>query len=84
MELLLKNSDGKPSLSFTMVYTAFFVSLIWFTLSIFEIPHVKSFDMGTVTGFLTPLMALYFGRRWSDSRSSASEEDASTSSTNAP
>ena len=30
MSLLLKNSDGKPSLSFTMVYSGFFVSLIWF------------------------------------------------------
>jgi hypothetical protein len=79
MQLLLKNSEDKPSLSFTMVYTAFMLSLIWFGLSIFKIPHVKDFDVTTVTGFLTPLMALYFGRRWSDSRSSASEENVSTS-----
>jgi hypothetical protein len=78
MTLLLKNSDGKPSLSFTMVYTAFLVSLIWFALSIFEIKHVKSFDVGIVTGFLTPLMALYFGRRWNDGKSSSSTDDGST------
>lgn len=80
MHLLLKNSDGKPSLSFTMVYSGFFVSLIWFGLSIFKIPHVKDFDVTVVTGFLTPLMALYFGRRWSDSR----EENPSTPSSSTP
>ena len=77
MQLLLKNSDGKPSLSFTMVYTAFLVSLVWFALSIFEIPHVKSFDVTTASGFLTPLMALYFGRRWTDSKTQTSEEPSS-------
>ncbi len=76
MQLLLQNSDGKPSLSFTMVYTTFAASLLWFTLSIFKIPHVKDFDVTTASGFLTPLMALYFGRRWSDSKSSQSEEPA--------
>jgi hypothetical protein len=80
MELLLKNSDGKPSLSFTMVYMVFFVSLLWFTLSMFEIPHVKGFDVTTASGFLTPLIALYFGRRWSDSRNSTSEEGGSGNS----
>ena len=77
MALLLKNSDGKESLSFTMVYTAFFVSLLWFTLSIFKIPHIKDFDVTTASGFLTPLMALYFGRRWNDSKATPSEETSS-------
>lgn len=74
MQLLLQNSDGKLSLSFTMVYMVFFVSLLWFTLSIFEIPHVRSFDVVTTSGFLTPLMALYFGRRWNDTKTTPSEE----------
>jgi hypothetical protein len=73
MSLLLKNSDGKPSLSYTMVYTSFVVSLIWFALSVFKIPHVKDFDVTTVTGFLTPLMALYFGRRWNEKTNSSEE-----------
>lgn len=65
---LLKNSDGKPSASFTMVYSAFVVSLIWFALSLFEIPHVRQFDVAMASGFLTPLIGLYFGRRWSDGK----------------
>lgn len=80
MQLLLKNSDDKPSLSFTMVYTAFVISLVWFGLSIFKIPHVKDFDVTIVTGFLTPLMALYFGRRWNESKNSSSEESNTTNS----
>lgn len=80
MALLLKNSDGKSSLSFTMVYTAFIVSLVWFGLSVFKIPHVKDFDVSITTGFLTPLMALYFGRRWSEPKSNSNEESSSTTS----
>jgi hypothetical protein len=78
-QLLLKNSEGKPSLSFTMVYMVFFISLIWFALSIFEIPHVKAFDVTTASGFLSPLMALYFGRRWTDSKTSSGSTPASPS-----
>jgi len=78
MALLLKNSDEKSSLSFTMVYTAFIVSLVWFGLSVFKIPHVKDFDVSITTGFLTPLMALYFGRRWSETKTN--EESSSTTS----
>lgn len=81
MSLLLKTSAGKPSLSYTMVYTSFVVSLVWFALSVFKIPHVKDFDVTIVTGFLTPLMALYFGRRWNESRTSPSEKPAPTTPT---
>ena len=49
MELLLKNSEGKPSLSFTMVYTSFLACLLWFLLSIFKIQHVKDFDVTRTT-----------------------------------
>jgi hypothetical protein len=82
MELLLKNSEGKPSLSFTMVYTSFLACLLWFILSIFKIQHIKDFDVTTASGFLSPMMALYFSRRWTDSRSSApnSAENNTTNS----
>ena len=68
MAFLLNNSENKPSLSFTMVYSAFVVALVWFALSVFSIPHVKPFDVTVASGFLTPLMGLYFGRRWTDSK----------------
>jgi len=78
MAFLFKNSDGKPSLSFTMVYTSFFVALLWFALSIVNTPHIKSFDVATASGFISPLLALYFGRKWSDSKTVT--PDSSTSS----
>lgn len=70
MALLLKNSDGKPSLSYTMVYMVFAVSLLWYLVSIISVPHIRAFDVTTASGFLSPLLALYFGRRWSDSKNS--------------
>jgi hypothetical protein len=64
MALLLKDSDGKPSVSFTMVFTTFCVCLLWLTVSIINIQHIRAFDVTTASGFLSPLLALYFGRRW--------------------
>lgn len=68
MKLLLKNSQGKDSLSFTMVYTSFAATLLWFILNIFSTPHIRAFDVTIATGFLTPLLALYFGRRWNENQ----------------
>ena len=73
MAFLFKNSEGKTSLSFTMVY-----ALVWFALSIVNTPHIKSFDVTTASGFLSPLLALYFGRKWSESKSTSTDSTPST------
>ena len=68
---LLKQSNGKPSASFTMVFLAFNVCLLWLFLSIVEgIGPIKprAFDAGQAMAFLSPLLALYFGRRFSDTK----------------
>lgn len=70
MAILLNNSDNKPSISFTMVYSVFAVSLLWYFVSIVNIPHIRAFDVTVASGFLSPLLALYFGRRWSDAKTS--------------
>ena len=79
MAFLLNNSEGKPSISFTMVYSAFAVSLLWYLVSIVSVPHIRAFDVTVASGFLSPLLALYFGRRWSDSRNSQ-QPNSNTSS----
>jgi len=79
MAFLLNNNEGKPSLSYTMVYTAFGVSLLWYLVSIINVPHIRAFDVTVASGFLSPLLALYFGRRWSDSRNSQ-QPNSNTSS----
>lgn len=78
MAFLLKNSEDKPSISFTMIYTAFAVSLLWYFVSIINIPHIRAFDVTTASGFLSPLLALYFGRRWNDSKNSSSTTPSSS------
>lgn len=76
---LLKQSDGRPSASFTMVFLAFNVCLLWLFLSIIEGAgpvKVRAFDSGQAMAFLAPLLGLYFGRRYTDPKSSASNEVA--------
>lgn len=65
--ILLKQSDGKPSVSFTMLIICFSIVMIWLLLSIFEgfgSVKIRQFDFPGVTLFLSSFFALYFGRRW--------------------
>jgi len=65
--MYLKDSDGKKSLSVTMVVVAFFVFLIAYILSIFEKLgplSIRPFDVAACSSFFIPLLTLYFGRRW--------------------
>lgn len=67
--LFLRQSDGKPSASFTIMFLTFNAILIWLLLSIFEgIGQIKvrAFDAGQAMTLFTPLAALYFGRRYTD------------------
>ena len=81
MAFLLKNSEGNPSLSYTMVYTTFFVSLLWYLVSIINVPHIRAFDVTVASGFLSPLLALYFGRKWTDSKNNTTTPATSTTPT---
>jgi hypothetical protein len=74
---LLKQSDGKPSVSFTMAFVGFNVVLLWLLLSIFEFSgpvKVRAFSSSDAMAFLTPLLMQYFGRRWVDAKNSPSNE----------
>lgn len=69
MGIWIKNTTGQASASLTMTVVAFLVVTIWLLVSIVaKIGHVeiREFDAGQAMGYLTPLLALYFGRRWSD------------------
>ena len=72
---LFKDADGKPSLSFTMAYLAFLACLIWLSISIANLPHIRAFDVTAAAGFLTPLLTLYFGRRWTNANAPAGRGD---------
>lgn len=77
--MLLKNSDGKPSGSFTMAIIGFSVVTLWLLLSIFsKIGNIdiRAFDAGQATAYLSPLLTLYFGRRYTDGKASKPDTDS--------
>jgi hypothetical protein len=67
----IKNTSGQKSASLTFVSVGFGVVTLWLLVSILsKIGHleIREFDSGTAMGYLTPLLALYFGRRWTDGK----------------
>lgn len=82
MALWLKNTVGQKSASLTFVTAGFVVVTLWLAVSIvakignFEI---REFDGSEAMAYLTPLLALYFGRRWTDVKGSI---DSGTSGAN--
>ncbi len=75
INLWLKNDQGKRSSSLTFTTVAFIAVTAWLflylTLKPFGI-NVPAFDAGVAMTYLTPIMALYFGRRWTESKTEAS------------
>ena len=64
---LFKQSDGKPSASFTMMMIGFVICSLWLLASIVEniagVP-IREFNGAEAMAYFTPLAMLYFGRRW--------------------
>jgi len=63
---LLTDTDGKKSVSFTMMCWTFVVLTIWLLLSVFE--HisgldVRAFDASGAAVWFAPIAALYWGRK---------------------
>lgn len=66
---LLKNSDGKSSVSFTMMVIGFIVVTLWLLLSIVEKVagfEIRAFDGTAAMAYMTPLLATYWGRKQQD------------------
>ena len=64
---LLKDSNGKESISYTMMVSGFIVITLWLIVSMFESIagiSIREFDAGQAMAYLSPIMALYFGRKW--------------------
>jgi hypothetical protein len=72
MALWLKNTSGQPSASLTFATIGFFVVTLWLLVSIVaKLGHmeIRPFSGSEAMAYLTPLLALYFGRRWTDGKS---------------
>jgi hypothetical protein len=71
MKLWMTRSDGKPSASVTFAAIAFAVTTIWFALSIVGKVgpvSIRPFDSSAAMAYLMPILALYFGRRYTDAQ----------------
>lgn len=67
----LKNTAGQPSASLTFAFIGFIVVTLWLVVSIVaKIGNIeiRQFDSGQAMGYLLPLLALYWGRRWTDGK----------------
>lgn len=63
---MLKNSDGQKSSSFTMMIVSFTVVTLWLLLSTVEgfgNIKIRAFSGSDAMAYLTPILALYWGRR---------------------
>lgn len=72
---LLKQSDGRPSASFTMMIIAFTVVTLWLLVSIVEEAfglQIREFSGAEAMSYFTPIATLYFSRRWTDRSASSS------------
>lgn len=72
---LLKQSDGRPSASFTMMVIAFTVVTLWLFVSIVEEAfgiQIREFSGSEAMSYFTPIATLYFSRRWTDKNNAAS------------
>jgi hypothetical protein len=65
-------SDGKPSMSATFASMAFFTTTVIYIVSSFEKIGpltIRPFDSGAASTYLIPSLGLYFGRRWTEAKS---------------
>jgi hypothetical protein len=65
----VKNTNGEPSASLTLVLVAFSVVILHMTAAVFVNPFglaIAPFVASDAMMVLTPLLGLYFGRRYTD------------------
>jgi hypothetical protein len=87
MELWVKNTSGQKSASLTFVVVGFVVVTLWLLASIVsKVGHIeiREFDSAGAMGYLTPLLALYFGRRWTDGKNTLDTDPGQTQDVQSP
>ena len=68
------STDGKPSMSATFATVAFVTTTLVYIASVFEKigpVSLRPFDPAVCAAYLTPVLALYFGRRQTDAKTGA-------------
>lgn len=78
----IKNSKGDASASLTMAIVSFVVITLWLIVWLVATPFgvaVPAFEASTAMAYLTPMLALYFGRRWTSDGGKVTAEGAGAS-----
>lgn len=69
---ILRDSRGHGSVTVTLMFVSFWVTTLAYIASLFhKVGDVefREFDPAAVSAYLIPILTLYFGRRWTDSKS---------------
>lgn len=72
----IKNSRGYGSVTLTFVTIAFWVTTLAYVLSIVEKIGpltIRPFDTGACAAYLIPILTLYFGRKWTESKATPNQ-----------
>lgn len=67
----LKDSDGKPSVSVTFAFVAFWVTTLTYLISTVEKIgnfEIRAFDVAACSTYMVPILGLYFGRRYTTAK----------------
>jgi hypothetical protein len=74
----IKNSQGNKSASITFAFIAFWVTTLMYVFSMFKSCgslEFREFDTAAVSTYLIPILTLYFGRRWTESKNESSSKE---------
>lgn len=69
----LKDSAGFPSVTVTFATVSFWVTtLLYITSAVGKIGPVefRPFDVAAASAYFVPILTLYFGRKWTDAKTS--------------
>jgi len=67
----LKDSSGHPSMTVTMMAVSFWITAVVYVASIFQKIgpfEIREFNVGATSSFFIPILTLYFGCRWTESK----------------
>jgi len=77
----IKNTAGIPSASLSMSVVAFSVVTLWLLVWLIATPlggSVPEFEAATAMSYLSPILALYFGRRYTAKVKNGDKETETT------
>jgi len=67
----IRNDHGRKSTTATLVFVSFWVTTLAFLTSTVEKVaglEFRQFDVAACSAYLIPILTLYFGRKWTDSK----------------